>query len=280
MILYMVVSSAWIWSEKIKKRGEKKELEITDHTPWFYLNYRAFTFHSLSVNWHNWNASTELPFVYCGSIHQVMEKNPGLLCLSWDSKIHEVAQSGLTQAHEFLSCVKQEKSLQEVSLVAQEAIGEFRKLLILLDRSKPSSDQKRIRKGPLPKTHDVNHVEFMDISRGSSQPFVIRQFFPPSYSSHTISTVVVPSNYNNSVTGLSQFSQQPTTSNSLISMHGRSSTNTRAIHYPSSSELLASEVSNSSMFSSKSRSCGAAKSEDTGTRCVASTGGCHCSKRR
>ncbi|EXB54476.1 Protein WRKY1 [Morus notabilis] len=211
-----------------------------------------------------------------------MEKTPGLLCLSWDSRIHEVAQSGLTQAHEFLSCVKQEKSLQEVSLVAQEAIGEFRKLLILLDRSNPSSDQKRIRKGPLPKTHDVNHVEFMDISRGSSQPFVIRQFFPPSYSSHTISTVVVPNNNNNnnSVMGLSQFSQQPTTSNSLISMHGRSSTNTRVIHYPSSSEHLASEVSNSSMFSSNSRSCGAAKSEDTGTRCVASTGGCHCSKRR
>lgn len=212
-----------------------------------------------------------------------MEKASGVLYVSvtprLESRAQDVAQTSLTRANQFLSCIKQERSFQEVSRAAQEAIAEFRKLLVLLDRSEPS-DRKRIRKGPLPKTPDVSHVEFMDNfspTPSSSQPFVVRQFYPPTYSSETISTVVVPAN--NSVVGLSQFPQQQPVSNSLISMNGRSSVNTRVIHYLSS-EILTSEVSNSSMFSSKSKSCGAARSEDTGTRCMASTGGCHCSKRR
>ncbi|PON53847.1 WRKY domain containing protein [Parasponia andersonii] len=224
----------------------------------------------------------------------------------WDFKVHETAQSSLKRAHQLFNCIsdkKQEKSVQEVSLIAQDAIDEFNRLLTLLDNGSVPSDKKRIRKGPLPKTHDINPVELMDspnssyktLTYNSTQPFISRQFFPPksniqatttliqrsslslirekrkpSYSSDQTSALVLSSN---SILGLSQFSQQP--SNSLISMNG-GSIKTHATHY-SSSELLTSDVS-SSMFSSKGK-CGE-KSEDASTKCVASTGGCHCSKRR
>ena len=246
-----------------------------------------------------------------------MAKASGL-CLSIsprDFKVHEAAQSSLERANRFFSCVsdeKQEKSVQELSLVAKEAVDGFKKLLLLLDEPKPSDDQKRIRKGPLPKTRDVNPSELMDSANSSlknmtsksSQPFVVRQFLPPQsnhqspitsalvqrnsliglsgekqnpvlqpcyYSGQTSSTVILPGN---SMAGLSHFSQQP--SNSMISMNG-SSVSMHAIHY-TSSELLASDRASSSMFSSQMK-CGA-KSDNTDPRCVASTGGCHCSKRR
>ena len=240
-----------------------------------------------------------------------MMERASAVCVSmstprWDFKIHETAQSSLNRAHQLFNCIsdkKQERSIQEVSLLAQDAIDEFKRLLTLLDKESVLSDTKRIRKGPLPRIYDINPVEMMDspncshkpLACNSTQPFISRQFLPPksniqatnsliqrsslglsrekqkpsSYSGQS-STLVLPSN---SIMGLSQFSQQP--SSSLISMNG-SSIKTHVVHY-ASSELLASEVS-SSIFSSK-RNCGE-KSEDTSSKCVASTGGCHCSKRR
>ncbi|CAL9029482.1 unnamed protein product [Prunus brigantina] len=238
--------------------------------------------------------------------------NPGL-----DFKIHEAAQSSLKHAHHLFGCVsenKQKRSVQEVSLIAQDAVEEFRKLLALLDGSL-LSNQKRIRRGPLPKSHDINQVELLDSPNPSSQNIthnwpqphtqprpqncLVRQFFSAVHQSDQATANVIHSNSfsmarekkpnpalqqgqseagvvlpNNLIMGLNQFSQKPT-STSLISMDG-SSLNTRMIHY-SSSELLASRDC-TSMFSSK-RKCGV-KSEEATPRCLVSAGGCHCSKRR
>ncbi|KAL5551158.1 hypothetical protein UlMin_001334 [Ulmus minor] len=220
----------------------------------------------------------------------------------WDLKIYEVAQSSLKRAHHLVSCIsdkKPERSVQEVGLIAQEAIDGFRKLLGMVDRS-VSSDHKRIKKGPLPRIQDVNPVELMECrnssyktsTQNSSQPFLSRQYFPlqsnkqassiisrnsfsfgtgqASSSQTNSSAVVLPSD---SISAMKQLSQQP--NKCLISMAG-SSINMNLAHY-SSSEVLAS-MDSSSLFSSK-RKCGV-KREETSTSCVASTGGCHCSKRR
>ncbi|XP_062074068.1 probable WRKY transcription factor 15 [Humulus lupulus] len=213
----------------------------------------------------------------------------------WDLKLHETAQSSFKRAYHLFNCIsdkKRERSVQEVTLIAQDAIDEFKRLLTLLDSGSvlSSSDKKRIRKGPLPKTNDINHVELMDspnssyktLAYNSTRPFIGRQFLPPQNTSQatssihrsslSLSTLILPSN---SIMGMTQFSQQP--SSSLISMNGSSIIKTHVVQQHSSSDFLASEVS-SSIFSSKWK-CGE-KSEDTSMKCVASTGGCHCSKRR
>ncbi|PRQ18143.1 putative transcription factor WRKY family [Rosa chinensis] len=211
--------------------------------------------------------------------------NPGL-----DFKLHEVAKTSLQHAHHLVACMSdnnQERSVQEVSLVAQDAVKEFRKLLSLLDGSM-SSNHKRIRKGPLPKSGDINQDEMMDSSPNCSsshikthdrdhQPCLVTHFFSSLQRDQAIanydqSSVVLPSNI---VMGLNQFSQKPSRT-SVISMDG-SSINTQIVRH-SMSELLTSR-DGTSMFSSKRKSCGV-KSEEAGTVCLASTGKCHCSKRR
>ncbi|KAM1024621.1 hypothetical protein ACFX13_038604 [Malus domestica] len=219
-----------------------------------------------------------------------LSRNPGM-----DFTIHEVAQSSLKHAHRLFRCISEKKhkrSAQEVSLVAQDAVNEFRKLLTLLDGS-ILSNQKRIRRGPLPESHGINQVELLE-SHHLCLGF--RQLFSNTHQSDHVAANVIRSNGfsmgrerkpslalqqghcetsvvlpNNLIMGLNQFSQKPSTS--LISMDGSSiNTQTWMIHY-SSSELFASRDSDS-MFSSKK------KCEEASTRCLASTGGCHCSKRR
>ncbi|KAK9927512.1 hypothetical protein M0R45_024693 [Rubus argutus] len=216
-----------------------------------------------------------------GDFHSM---NPGL-----DFKIHQVAKTSLQRAHHLFACISdnnRERSLQEVSLIAEDAVKEFRKLLKLLDGSM-SSNHRRIRKGPLPKSHHVNQVDLMEISPNSCssqtstydwahQPFLVKQFYSTlqrdqAIASHDQSSVSLPS----LIMGLNQFSQNPSNT-SLISMAG-SSINTQRVRH-STSELLTFR-DGTSMFSSKRKSCGV-KSEEAGTICLASTGGCHCSKRR
>ncbi|KAF3448374.1 hypothetical protein FNV43_RR09087 [Rhamnella rubrinervis] len=194
----------------------------------------------------------------------------------------EVAQKSFKRAHNLFSCISgktRKRSIQEVCLLAQDVENEFRKLLVLLDGSL-LSDQKRIRKGPLPNTNDVNHVELMDSTNSSfqalscnssTQTSIVRQFFPVQRDQ--AATAVIPgksfgllqrsySEHSSRIVDLNQFPQkQP---------------GTHMLHY-SISEVLVPH-NNTSMFISKTK-C-EAKSQETGTRCVASTGGCHCSKRR
>ncbi|XP_030500458.2 probable WRKY transcription factor 15 [Cannabis sativa] len=242
----------------------------------------------------------------------MMEKANSTVCVSmsfdnprrWDLKLHETAQSSFKRAYHLLNCIsdkKRETSVQEVTLLAQDAIDEFKRLLTLLDNgsllssSSSSSDKKRIRKGPLPKTNDVNHVELMDspnsssyktLAYSSTKPFIGRQFHPPQSTSQasssihrsslSLSTLILPSN---SIMGMSQFSQQQPSCSSLISMNGSSIIKTNVVQQHSSSNFLASEVSTSSILSSKWM-CGEKSEDTTSMKCVASTGGCHCSKRR
>uniref|UniRef100_A0A6N2JYC0 WRKY domain-containing protein n=1 Tax=Salix viminalis TaxID=40686 RepID=A0A6N2JYC0_SALVM len=220
-------------------------------------------------------------------------KEASAVCVSmtprWDFKIHEVAQSSFRHANNLFSCISdqnQKRSIQEVSLIAQDAVDEFRNLVRILDDS-AQSDCKRIRKGPLPHAHDINPVELMDspnsVSESPGQNFSrpSRQLFPPqsilSTSSFThvnsfnlyrekqkkpIDNVDVK---NNLVTGLNLSPLQPNAC--FLSLDGSG----RVTHH-SSSEGLPSQ-DDSSLFSKS-------KSEETSAKCLASTGGCHCSKRR
>ncbi|KAG6782655.1 hypothetical protein POTOM_012065 [Populus tomentosa] len=207
----------------------------------------------------------------------------------WDFKIHEVAQSSFRHAHNLFSCISdqnQKRSIQEVSLIAQDAVNEFRNLVRILDDS-AQSDCKRIRRGPLPHAHDINPVELMDsphsVSKISDNSFSqpSRQLFPlQSILSTTSLTHVNTLNLhrekqkkskdnvdvkNNLIMGLNHSPLQ--TSAYFLNSDGSG----RIIPH-SSSEGLPSQ-DDSSIFS-KSRS------EETGAKCLASTGGCHCSKRR
>lgn len=220
-------------------------------------------------------------------------KEASAVCVSmtprWDFKIHEVAQSSFRHAHNLFSCISdknQKRSIQEVSLIAQDAVNEFRNLVRILDDS-AQSDCKRIRRGPLPHAHDINPVELMDsphsVSKSSDNSFSqpSRQLFPlQSILSTTSLTHVKTLNLhrekqkkskdnvdvkNNLIMGLNYSPLQ--TSAYFLNSDGSG----RIIPH-SSSEGLPSQ-DDSSIFS-KSRS------EETSAKCLASTGGCRCSKRR
>ncbi|KAJ6308299.1 hypothetical protein OIU76_017972 [Salix suchowensis] len=223
-----------------------------------------------------------------------------------DFRVLEVAQSSFRQAHHLFSCISdqnQKISIQEVSLIAQDTVNEFRSLVRLLDESERSeckmirktrlldgseqSECKRIRKGPLPHSYDINPVELMDSpnsvpkspDHNFSQPN--RQLFPLQTIQSTTSlihanginlcrekqktedSVDVRPNF---ILGSSLSLLQPSTS--FSSLDGGA----RMIHH-SAPEVLPSQ-DDSSIFSKSRRGM---KSEE---KCLASTGGCHCSKRR
>ena len=214
--------------------------------------------------------------------------------VKWDFKVHEVAQSGFRYAHHLLACISDQAlvtNTQEVNFIAQEALNEFRKLLILLDEER---HYKRIRKGPLLNSGRINPVEWMDSASPVPQIHVqtnmVKQLIPlqntlsstalfPTSSfnlcrekqnlalqrCYSERNLVVP---NNSIIGLN-FPQKSAIS--LISMDG-SSLSGQTIRY-SSSEILVSQEDSSK------RKCGVESEEDS-MRCVASTGGCHCTKKR
>ncbi|KAB5573714.1 hypothetical protein DKX38_000908 [Salix brachista] len=206
-----------------------------------------------------------------------------------DFRVLEVAQSSFRQAHHLFSCISdqnEKRSIQEVSLIAQDTVNEFRSLVRLLDGSE-QSECKRIRKGPLLHSHDINPVELMDSpnsvpkspDHSFSQPN--RQLFPLQSIQSTTSLihanginlcrekqkteddVDVKTNF---ILGSNLSPLQPSTSFSSLDGGGR------MIHH-STSEVHPSQ--DYSCIFSKSRS--GMKSEE---KCLASTGGCHCSKRR
>lgn len=219
--------------------------------------------------------------------------------VKWDFKVHEVAQSGFRYAHHLLTCISDQAratSNQEVDFIAQEALTEFRKLLTLLDGERHF---KRIRKGPLLNSGHMNPVEWMDSpspmpqihgSNNLVQPNMVKQLIP--LQNTLSSTALFPTGSfnlcrekqnlalqrcfsernlavsNNPIIGLN-FPQKSAIS--LISMDG-SSISEQTILY-SSSEILVSREDSSK------RKCGV-KSEEESMRCVASTGGCHCTKKR
>ena len=202
-----------------------------------------------------------------------------------DFRVLEVAQSSFRQAHHLFSCISnqnQKISIQEVSLIAQDTVNEFR----LLDGSE-QSECKRIRKGPLPHSHDINPVELMDSpnsvpkspDHNFSQPN--RQLFPLQSIQSTTSLIhanginlcrekqKTEDNVDattNFIRGSSLSPLQPSTSFSSLDGGGR------MINH-STPEVLPSQ-DDSSIFSKSRRGM---KSEE---KCLASTGGCHCSKRR
>ncbi|XP_021284786.1 probable WRKY transcription factor 21 isoform X2 [Herrania umbratica] len=202
-----------------------------------------------------------------------------------DFKVHEVAQSSFRRANHLFSCISdqsQKRSIQEVSLMAQDAVNGFRKLLTLLDGSM-QSDCKRIRKGPLPKSHKVNPIEFMDSpdfasqssDYKSSQPHILRQSVSPQ--SNQSNTGLIPRNVvvlSNLIMGLHHSSILP--SISMFRLDARSNMDKKTIPQ-SSSEILVSQ--DESCFFPSKRKVGT-EGEEASTKCAASTGGCHCSKRR
>ncbi|KAF9689488.1 hypothetical protein SADUNF_Sadunf01G0097300 [Salix dunnii] len=221
-----------------------------------------------------------------------MKEAPGV-CVSLsprrDFRVLEVAQSSFRQAHHLFSCISdqnQKRSIQEVSLIAQATLNEFRSLVRLLDGSE-QSECKRIKRGPLPHSNDINPVELMDSpnsvpkspDHNFSQPN--RQLIPLQSIQSTTSlihanvinlcrekqktedNVDVKTNF---IPGFNISLLQPGTSFSSLDGGGR------IIHH-STSEVLPSQ--DYSAIFSKSRS--GVKSDE---KCLTSTGGCHCSKRR
>ena len=200
----------------------------------------------------------------------------------WDFKVHEVAPSSFRRVNHMFSCISdqsQKRSIQEINLMAQDAVNGFRKLLTLLDGSM-QSDCKRIRKGPLPKSHNVNPIELMDSPNFASQSSGcksshLRQLVSPQ--NNQSNTDLIPRNavaLPNLNMGLHQSPTLP--SMSMFSLDGRSNMDKKLIPWPSS-EILVSQ-DESCMFPSK-RKVGV-ESEEASTKCAVSTGGCHCSSRR
>lgn len=199
----------------------------------------------------------------------------------WEFQVHEIAQSSFRRASHLFSCISnqnQKRSIQEVSLIAEDAVNGFKKLVTLLDRSmQQQPDCKRIRRGPLPNSNNINPIQFMDSPVSMSQNSVsysnhsqiIRQLIP--LQSIQSSSALIPANGFNLYT---QSQTNPVDSGKLMMRLNHSSqqhVHRKIIHHSySSSEVVGSE-DESSIFSSKSK---------TGTACVASTGGCHCSRRR
>lgn len=216
----------------------------------------------------------------------------------WDFKVHEVAQSSFRQAHRLFCCISDtthKRSIQEVSLIAQGAVNEFRNLLNLLD-GPSQSDSKRIRKGPLPLPHDINPVELMDNSTSmpqssgcnlTTEPRIVRQLLPLQSIQATNSLSPTTSfnfdrgNSNSKANvDFTNPAMIPNLSFSLpcspfLSLDGRGGIEKQLVQY-SASETGASRDSSSMFPKSKSGTM----SEETSTKCLASTGGCHCSKRR
>ncbi|KAG4135007.1 hypothetical protein ERO13_D08G189400v2 [Gossypium hirsutum] len=196
----------------------------------------------------------------------------------WDLKVHEVAESSFRRANHLFSCIcdgSQKRSNQEISLMAQDTVNGFRKLLSLLDGSM-QSECKRIRKGPLPKSHNVNPAELMDspsfASQSSickpSQPHILGQLVSPQFNQSN--TRLIPRNVvvlPNLIMGLHHSSTLPT----MMPIFDK-----KLIPW-SSSEIVVPQ-DESCMLLSK-RKIGV-ESEEASTKCAASTGGCHCSKRR
>ncbi|XVF13335.1 hypothetical protein REPUB_Repub08aG0199900 [Reevesia pubescens] len=205
----------------------------------------------------------------------------------WDFEVHEVAQSSFRRANHLFSCISdqsQKRSIEEVSFMAEDAVNGFRKLLTLLDGS-TQSDCKRIRKGPLPKSHNVNPTELMDSpnfasqSSGfrSSQPIILRKLVS-SPQCNQPNTGLIPRNVvvlPNFIMGLHHSSTQP--SLSMFSLNGRSNIDKKIIPR-SSSEILVSQDDQSCLFPPKTKA--GVETEEATIKCAVSTGGCHCSKRR
>ncbi|GKU95515.1 hypothetical protein SLEP1_g8867 [Rubroshorea leprosula] len=167
----------------------------------------------------------------------------------WDLKLHEVAQSSFRHANQLFSCISDQskkRSNLEVSLIAQDAVNDFKKLLTLLDGSM-QSDCKRIKRGPLPNSHNINPVEFLDCSGSVSSNGLVHR---------------------NSVVSTNLTMEMHQFSSGFPSMSLFSNTDKKMIiHHPSS---MVSQGQNY-MFSSKNQA----------TRiCSVSTGGCRCSKHR
>ncbi|XP_031254877.1 probable WRKY transcription factor 15 [Pistacia vera] len=196
----------------------------------------------------------------------------------WEFQVHEIAQSSFRSASHLFSYISnqnQKRNIQEVSLIAEDAVNGLKKLVTLLDRSmQQQPDCKRIRRGPLPYSNNINPIQFMDSPVSMSQNSVsysnhsqiIRQLIP--LQSIQSSSALIPTN------GFNLYSQTDPVDSVKLMMrlnHSSQHVHRKIIHHSySSSEVVGSE-DELSILSSKSK---------TGTACVASTGGYHCSRRR
>lgn len=209
----------------------------------------------------------------------------------WDFRVHEAAQNSFRRANHLFSCISdqsQKRSIEEVSLMAEEAVNGFRKLVALLDGSM-QADCKRIRKGPLPKSHNINPIELLDshssphlsssISSGcksTQPPHILRQLVssPQNNNNNLLKTGLIPRNL---IMGLHHSSSSTLPIMSMYGLDRGSNYMNRTIIPRSSSEILVSQ-DETCMFPNK-RKVGV-ESHEASTQCAASTGGCHCSKKR
>ncbi|XP_020094350.1 probable WRKY transcription factor 11 [Ananas comosus] len=202
-----------------------------------------------------------------------------------DITILSAAQRSINTAHHLFRCVVSQKpdrsASQELSVIARETIAEFKNLLSLLDGVTYPRD-KRIRKGPLPTSNEINRAA------------LIERWTSPSCSKNTM-------NYNGvqlfqklqsqayfAVPKCTSGMQFPGAMNqrllfplrrpisSSIGMNPYKTNMHLVNHCFSSSVTQGSSIGESSMLSNHKRK----HNSEGGMNCTASTGGCHCFKRR
>ncbi|KAJ4830350.1 hypothetical protein Tsubulata_028370 [Turnera subulata] len=216
----------------------------------------------------------------------------------WDFKVDKVARSSFREAHRFFSCISdknQKRSIQELTLIAQGAEAELRSLLALLDGSL-QSNSKRIRRGPLPDSQEINSTEFMDTPSNPlsnisgfnlTRPPTVKELLPPQSNQSTISL-----NPSNSFHLYGQERKSASNKDDIVTknlaidlstsmLQSRTSVHSlqgSGIRKQTSSSLEILDFRDDSSNVSKRKIFGIKGDEDN-TKCLACKDGCHCSNK-
>ncbi|XP_021738167.1 probable WRKY transcription factor 74 [Chenopodium quinoa] len=172
------------------------------------------------------------------------------ICSISDLQVNEAAQTGLRYAHQYISSISDQNNLlnssmiKQSSLIANEAIKEFKKLLYLLEdststKTKPS---RRVKQGPLPKNMGINPKDMVGLSIENSYKLA--------------SSTRVPNKEFNVININRSYS------NPVLCMEGSTTSSSRQI-------VMQNSMSGILSFS-----------EDATTKCASSSKTCHCSKKR
>uniref|UniRef100_A0A803L6J6 WRKY domain-containing protein n=1 Tax=Chenopodium quinoa TaxID=63459 RepID=A0A803L6J6_CHEQI len=172
-----------------------------------------------------------------------------------DLQVNEAAQTGLRYAHQYISSISDQNNLlnssiiEQSSLIANEAIKEFKKLLSLLEDSTSTTTKpfRRVKQGPLPKNMGINPKHMVDLSINNSYKLA--------------SSTRVPNKEFNFISAKIDVINR-SYSNPMLCMEGSTTSSSRQI-------LMQNSMSGILSFS-----------EDASTKCASTSKTCHCSKKR
>ena len=164
---------------------------------------------------------------------------------------NEAVQKGLTYAHKFISSISDQTQpsisldFEESSLIAYEAIKEFKKFVSLLEES-TMKKPNRVKQGPLAKVRGINPKEMVD---------------PPAPRLNQLVSSQVPATKELSFVKGGSNVINMSFSNPVLSLEGSTTSSKHMVMQSSFSGVLT--------FSG-----------DTSTKCASSSRTCHCSRKR